>query len=124
MAAIRASGFSYRGKFDKTWVIFWQQMEACVAVIMFSLTSFRSVFVAAKPVVHNRKLGVPISSKRRLFEKSRKPSTGGHQRLDDLAFPSATSTLPNRVYNQTNTESTADGSSISTTRVSTSEIEH
>lgn len=31
---------------DVTWEIFWQLMEACIAVIMVSLTAFRSLFVA------------------------------------------------------------------------------
>lgn len=30
---------------DIVWVIFWQQVEACTAVIMVSLSSFRSLFV-------------------------------------------------------------------------------
>lgn len=31
---------------DITWGIFWQIVEACIAVIMVSLTAFRSLFVA------------------------------------------------------------------------------
>lgn len=31
---------------DVVWEIFWQLMEACIAVIMVSLTAFRSLFVA------------------------------------------------------------------------------
>lgn len=31
---------------DIVWVIFWQQVEACTAVIMVSLSAFRSFFVA------------------------------------------------------------------------------
>ena len=30
------------------WMIFWQQVEACTAVIMVSLSAFRSFFVARK----------------------------------------------------------------------------
>ena len=50
MAITRLSGVhSYRGSFDEIWILLWQQIEACIAVTMLSLTAFRSVFVEAKP---------------------------------------------------------------------------
>ena len=45
-ASIRISGFNFRGKYDFIWFSLWQELEGCVAVSMFSLTAFRSVFVA------------------------------------------------------------------------------
>ncbi|KAL9024900.1 MAG: hypothetical protein Q9196_006172 [Gyalolechia fulgens] len=48
VAAIRVSGLKSRGTFDFVWLFLWQQIEACVAVAMISLTAFRSVFVASE----------------------------------------------------------------------------
>lgn len=46
-AIVQISGIHTPAKnFDATWGIFWQFMEACIAVIMVSLTTFRSLFVA------------------------------------------------------------------------------
>ncbi len=46
-AAVRVSGLKFHGTFDVVWLFLWQQIEACVAVAMISLTAFRSVFVAS-----------------------------------------------------------------------------
>ncbi len=46
-ASIRVSGLKFRGTFDVVWLFLWQQIEACVAVTMLSLTAFRSAFVAS-----------------------------------------------------------------------------
>ena len=34
------------GTIDLVWLLFWLEMEACVAVIMVSLTAFRTLFTA------------------------------------------------------------------------------
>ena len=47
-ASIRVSGINFRGTFDELWLYLWQEIEACVAVAMISLTAFRSVFVASE----------------------------------------------------------------------------
>lgn len=47
-AFIRVSGIRSRGTFDEVWLYLWQEIEACVAVAMISLTAFRSVFVASE----------------------------------------------------------------------------
>ena len=47
-ASVRVSGLSFHGSFDEVWLYFWQQIEACLAVIMISLTAFRSVFVSSE----------------------------------------------------------------------------
>jgi hypothetical protein len=46
-ASVRVSGLKFYGTFDEVWMFLWQQIEACVAVAMISLTAFRSVFVAS-----------------------------------------------------------------------------
>ena len=48
ISGINSSG-NYGQSFDLVWEVFWQQTEACIAVIMVSLTAFRSVFVSNKP---------------------------------------------------------------------------
>lgn len=53
-AAIRVSGLRYHGAFDVVWLYVWQHMEACVAVIVVSLTAFRSVFVSSR-ISRNKK---------------------------------------------------------------------
>lgn len=47
-AAVRVSGLNYQGTFDIIWLYIWQHIEACVAVIVISLTAFRSVFVSSQ----------------------------------------------------------------------------
>lgn len=47
-AAVRVSGLNDQGKFDLIWLYVWQHIEACVAVMMISLTAFRSVFIGSQ----------------------------------------------------------------------------
>ena len=47
-ACIRVSGLRFRGTFDEVWLFIWQQIEACVAISMMSLTAFRSSFVGSE----------------------------------------------------------------------------
>jgi hypothetical protein len=44
-AVIKMAGFHYRGLEDDTWQFFWQQAEGAVAVMMASITAFRTLFV-------------------------------------------------------------------------------
>lgn len=45
---IRASGHKlHNGQDDVAWVLFWLEMEACVALIANSMTAFRSLFAAS-----------------------------------------------------------------------------
>lgn len=60
IAIIRISGYRFhgvgiRGPLDSTWAFFWLYLEACVAVIMSSITSFRSLFIhgSSKTIVLN-----------------------------------------------------------------------
>lgn len=49
ISGIRAS----TNTMDMTWEMFWHFMETCIAVIMVSLTAFRSLFVAQWSGVHS-----------------------------------------------------------------------
>lgn len=45
---IRASGHKLNnGQDDVVWILFWEEMEACVAVIANSMTAFRSLFATS-----------------------------------------------------------------------------
>ena len=49
IAIIKVAGLRISGKsFDLVWDIFWQQVEASVAVITVSFTAFRAILVARK----------------------------------------------------------------------------
>ncbi|KAI1370050.1 hypothetical protein F4677DRAFT_459337 [Hypoxylon crocopeplum] len=44
-AIVRMSGFHYKGFEDDVWEFFWQHTEGAVAVMMASITAFRTLFV-------------------------------------------------------------------------------
>lgn len=48
VAIVRVSGLPVRNLIDVTWAVFWQQMEACVAVLLVSFTAFRSFFISSE----------------------------------------------------------------------------
>ncbi len=48
IATIRVPGLKFHGTFDIIWLLIWQHIQACVAVIMISLTAFRSVYVSSQ----------------------------------------------------------------------------
>jgi len=113
-AAVRVSGLKFHGTFDEVWLFLWQQIEACVAVAMISLTAFRSVFVAS-------------ASSRARKEGARKPWYSStvevikrrrQQRDEDAmrglpTIPSATltgmGTLIGEAHHATSLQSTSDG---------------
>ena len=46
VAIVKASGIVPGPTYDHRWSFIWQQIEACVAVSMLSLTAFRSIFTS------------------------------------------------------------------------------
>lgn len=52
----RIDGIGLGGKIDSTWALFWLYLEACVAVIMASITAFRSLFIhgSSKTIDRNK----------------------------------------------------------------------
>ncbi|GAP92701.2 hypothetical protein SAMD00023353_9600070 [Rosellinia necatrix] len=48
LAIVRISGFYYKSLEDDIWEFFWQQTEGAVAVMMASITAFRTLFVTHK----------------------------------------------------------------------------
>lgn len=97
MAITRLSGLHYRGSFDNIWIFLWQQIEACIAVTMLSLTAFRSIFVEAKPGSDKASPWVPSTT--RLLARRKKPNSSD-QCLDNLTIPSATLTGLSQTFRQ------------------------
>ncbi|KAI9724630.1 MAG: hypothetical protein M1828_003654 [Chrysothrix sp. TS-e1954] len=98
VAAIRVSGFHYKGTWDNTWIFFWQQIEACTAVSMISVTAFRSAFVADGSKPGRKKYSSPKHASPRepsmvqkvLGKHEKTPSDQGD--LANLTIPRATMT--------------------------------
>ena len=110
VAIVRVSGVHYRGKFDNIGIFLWQQVEACIAVTMLSLTAFRSIFFTAKPGFDNKKASPWVPSTGRLRRIYKRSGTDCQQHLNDVVIPSATLTGLSRVLNQTKTTQSANES--------------
>lgn len=78
---IRAAGTYYRDALDYPWQVFWLHAEACIGMIMGSITVYRSTLVGSNEVSDK------IQS---YFRKLRKRSTSGQTRPGkaDPATPS------------------------------------
>ncbi len=103
IALVRVSGMYYRGKFDNTWIAMWQQVEACIAVTMLSLTAFRSVFVTPTSNGDVNKASPWVPSTKRLVAKYKRSKGSEHQRLDDVFIPSATISGLSRAFHRNGT---------------------
>jgi len=71
------------------WATFWQQIEACIAVLMLSLTAFRALYVAAKTSPGQQKNKTSYSSRKRLWSSSKKLQD---ERYIELSVPRTTLT--------------------------------
>ena len=58
----KMSGINVDTTLDTPWLIYWQQIETCIAVIMCSLTAFRSVFISDDSKNNTRPPRVSYSS--------------------------------------------------------------
>ncbi|KAL9579386.1 MAG: hypothetical protein Q9212_005142 [Teloschistes hypoglaucus] len=84
------------------WATFWQQLEGCVAILMVSLTAFRTLFVSSphsSAAVEREKAKRPSGSERRLWYKYKASSSEGKRsgsieraQVVDVSMPSATLT--------------------------------
>ena len=74
IAFIRISGYRAHDSYGYTWQAFWMEFEACVAVIMISLTAFRSLFVTAERKSSRTNCGPWYSSSVARLRKPRKTS--------------------------------------------------
>lgn len=88
LAIVRLSGIQSQG----SWNVFWQQMETLVAIIMVSLTAFRSLYVAEASKASDKqspKHWIP-STNRLNFMRKLKGSNEQDERLPSI--PNATMT--------------------------------
>ena len=70
LAIIKASGLKTSAdSFALVWEIFWQQVEASVAVLMVSFTAFRSVFVSNASGVKRKRSYSSAKGLLRIFRK-------------------------------------------------------
>ncbi|CAI6340528.1 unnamed protein product [Periconia digitata] len=101
----RASGFlsGKVGLHDLIWRYFWHQVEACVAVLMASITVFRTVLLSSRQSSDNRSHDAPQGSsfiRRWLFKVSHSKKRTDHVsekdfvRVDHLALP----TMPSATF--------------------------
>lgn len=80
VALIRISAYGLRGNIDLTWQLFWLYMEACIALTMASVTTFRTVFITVSSKRNEKKHQRPsYSMRQRLVAK-----LGGRSRPDEL----------------------------------------
>lgn len=88
-ALIRFSGIGAGGSIDMSWNIFWMFVEGCIAVIMVSLTVFRSLFTNDGFKLPQRKAKAIWSSREWL--RNRKLWEAKKNEIDDdlPAIPSA-----------------------------------
>lgn len=61
-AIVRMTGFHYKGVEDDTWEFLWQHIEGAVAVMMASITAFRTLFVKQTSNVEDTKPRSPVNS--------------------------------------------------------------
>ena len=71
------AGIKHEGTVDIVWSTFWQQQECSVAVIMVSVSAFRSFFVAKK-----RPPKLPIASRRIIRANNQSPTRDESEAID------------------------------------------
>lgn len=71
------------------WAPFWQQLEACIAVLMLSLTAFRTLYVSTKNSQRQEKNMTSYSHRKRLWPSSKKLQD---ERYVELNVPGVTLT--------------------------------
>lgn len=81
VSIVRIAGARFpNGSVDSAWVVFWLQLEAAVAVIIVSITSYRSLFVKDKSTDHNKKSPRDLRSstgyKRKLWSREKREEEG------------------------------------------------
>ncbi|KAL8646828.1 MAG: hypothetical protein Q9226_006694 [Calogaya cf. arnoldii] len=74
---VRIAGARYpNGLIDSAWMVFWLQLEASVAVVIISLTSYRSLFVKDKPTDKKSPKNHSTSYKRKLWSREKREQKG------------------------------------------------
>ncbi|KAL8851146.1 MAG: hypothetical protein Q9221_003949 [Calogaya cf. arnoldii] len=77
VSIVRIAGARYpNGLIDSAWVVFWLQLEASVAVVIISLTSYRSLFVKDKSTDKKSPKYHSTSYKRKLWSREKREQKG------------------------------------------------
>ncbi|CAO1596352.1 hypothetical protein XANCAGTX0491_000203 [Xanthoria calcicola] len=97
VSIVRIAGARFpNGSVDSAWVVFWLQLEAAVAVIIVSITSYRSLFVKDKSTDNNKKSPRDVRSstgyKRKLWSSREKREEGTKQGVEMPTLPDPTLT--------------------------------
>lgn len=95
IALVRISGFLKNGNIDPVWVLFWHQIEGAVAIMMVSMTAFRSLIgiQALKVREERRRERSWFSHHRKLRPRFFKKSTQDESKSEQLpSIPGATLT--------------------------------
>ena len=95
IALVRVSGFIIKNTFDLVWVMFWHQAQAAVAIIMVSITAFRSVLgiKALKAREKNKREQYWFSNRPKLLARYLKKATHDECKFEQLSsIPGATLT--------------------------------
>ncbi|KAI9792801.1 MAG: hypothetical protein M1816_001533 [Peltula sp. TS41687] len=77
---------------DVTWKLFWQQVEACIAVLMVSFTAFRSIFMAESSKNRDKEAKPWYSTRQRILRLRRKAASDEQSENSLPAIPGATLT--------------------------------
>ena len=67
--------------FNLVWILFWQQAGACAAVVMVSITAFRSIFISNKRKADKTKAEPGIFQRFQMWLSPKKQSGGDVQHL-------------------------------------------
>ena len=88
VALIRISGYRMR-ELDLVWQLFWLHMEACIALIMANLTTFRSAFVtiASRKKEEKKKEGLTTSMHRRLLARLNRRKRSDEREKNEYGLP-------------------------------------
>ncbi len=92
LACLELSGLRYQDTVDITWLAFTQQLQISAAVLVFSLTAFRSLFTTEKPKFIAREIKSWYSSIRLLRGPTKEDIRYGRNQRILSSIPSATLT--------------------------------
>ena len=84
------------------WAPFLQQVEACIAVLMLSLTALRTLYVSAKKTQEQQKNKTSYSTRKRLWPSSKKLQDEPYIQVD---LPNATLTGMRNVISSNRSDS-------------------
>lgn len=93
MACVRVTGLGLEEPYDLNWADFWLEIEACVGVLMVSITAFRTIFVSNTSKANRERVARPwYSSTVERLRARKRPNSDDPVTQNLPAIPSATMT--------------------------------